>query len=45
MKRFKLTIAYDGVAYYGWQVQPRQVQPMQWGQVPVRQHWNMSKDL
>lgn len=25
MKRFKLTIAYDGAAYYGWQVQPRQV--------------------
>jgi tRNA pseudouridine38-40 synthase len=22
MKRFKLTIAYDGTAYYGWQVQP-----------------------
>jgi len=23
MIRFKLTIAYDGTAYYGWQIQPR----------------------
>jgi len=23
MPRFKLTIAYDGTAYYGWQVQPK----------------------
>lgn len=24
MRRFKLTVAYDGTAYSGWQVQPRQ---------------------
>ena len=25
MRRFKLTIAYDGSQYYGWQVQKGQV--------------------
>ena len=36
MKRFKLTIAYDGAAYYGWQVQPRQVTVQQRVEEAVR---------
>ena len=37
MKRFKLTIAYDGSAYYGWQVQPRQVTVQQRVEESVQQ--------
>ena len=37
MKRFKLTIAYDGAAYYGWQVQPRQVTVQQRVEESVQQ--------
>ena len=37
MKRFKLTIAYDGAAYYGWQVQPRQVTVQQRVEEAVQQ--------
>lgn len=37
MKRFKLTIAYDGAGYYGWQVQPRQVTVQQRVEEAVQQ--------